>query len=153
MFLAQIIWESGGLVYVSEIRCMSSGCPGEYETMYDYPGARYYGRAYIQLSWYYNYRDASLSLYNDLRLFTNPDQVAKNDEISWAVTFWYWKQRVHSQPGVSLGYFGITTKAINGGLECNGGPYVDRARKRFEIYKNILVAFNIRETPIELGCY
>jgi predicted chitinase len=32
MFLAQIIWESGGLIYVQEIRCVSHGCPGDYET-------------------------------------------------------------------------------------------------------------------------
>jgi hypothetical protein len=32
MFLAQIILESGGLIYVQEIRCVSHGCPGDYET-------------------------------------------------------------------------------------------------------------------------
>ena len=52
------MWESGGLRYVQEIDCMNTGCPGHYETTNDYPGARYFGRGYIQLSWAYNYRAA-----------------------------------------------------------------------------------------------
>ena len=44
MFLAQIMWESGGLRFVKEIRCESNGCPGEYKTNDDYPGVFYYGR-------------------------------------------------------------------------------------------------------------
>ena len=44
MFLAQIMWESGGLRYNQEIDCMYSGCPGHYETSLDYSGVRYYGR-------------------------------------------------------------------------------------------------------------
>ena len=44
MFLAQIMWESGGLRYNQEIDCMHSGCPGNYETSFDYAGVRYYGR-------------------------------------------------------------------------------------------------------------
>ena len=38
MFLAQIIWESGGLRYNQEIDCISGGCPGHYETSNDHPG-------------------------------------------------------------------------------------------------------------------
>ena len=44
MFLAQIMWESGGLLYNQELACLSNGCPGHYETVNDYPGVRYFGR-------------------------------------------------------------------------------------------------------------
>jgi len=101
----------------------------------------------------YNYKAASLALYNDLRLWTNPELVAQDDEIAWAVSFWFWKENVHSRPGVLDGKFGATTNAINGYLECNGGQYQYKAPNRFYIYKEILKAFNINEQPIEEGCY
>ena len=103
MFLAQIIWESAGLQYVEEIACKNNGCPGNYQYWDDYPGARYFGRGYIQLSWSYNYKAASLALYKDLRLYINPNLVAESDEISWAVSFWFWKVNVHTQPGITDG--------------------------------------------------
>ena len=51
MFLAQIIHESGGLVYKIEQACGSGcvKCPGQYVTADDYPNKRYCGRGYIQL--------------------------------------------------------------------------------------------------------
>ena len=116
MFLAQIIWESSGLQFVEEIACKNNECPDSYKSWDDYPGyynltehilklhvfiilfylnlfkgVRYYGRGYIQLSWSYNYKAASLALFNDLRLYTNPNLVSENDENSWGVSFWYWK--------------------------------------------------------------
>ncbi|CAF1122657.1 unnamed protein product [Brachionus calyciflorus] len=142
----------GGFVYLSEIACLQNGCAGSYVTADDYPGQKYYGRGYIQLTWSYNYKAASQDLYNDLRLYTNANQVALDDGISWAVSFWYWKKKVHSRPGVSSGQFGATTNAINGALECSG-PFTSKARQRFEIYKKVLVAFSIFEGPIENGCY
>lgn len=152
MFLAQILWESGGLIYLSELACALNNCAGSYQSADDVPGKYYYGRGYIQLTWSYNYKAASLDLYRDLRLLNNPEQVATNDEIAWAVSFWYWQKHVHNRPGVSAGQFGVTTNAINGALEC-AGPYKDKAKRRFEIYKNVLKAFSINETPIETGCY
>ena len=104
------------------------------------------------MSWWYNYKAASSDLFNDDRLYTDPDQVATNDDIAWAVSFWFWKTNVHSLPGVSDGEFGVTTKAINGALECSGSNY-DTAKKRFEIYKIVLTAFNIDEEANENGCY
>ena len=123
MFLAQIMWESIGLRYIQEVDCVNTGCPGHYQTENDFPGARYYGRGYIQLSWAYNYKNASLGLFGDLRLYTNPELVAQSDEIAWAVSFWYWKEHVHSKPGIAEGQFGVSTNAINGFLECNGGLF------------------------------
>ena len=153
MFLAQIMWESGGLQYIEEINCISNGCPGNYRTSDDFPGAHYYGRGYIQLSWVYNYKAASIALFNDLRLYTNPELVSQNDDIAWVVSFWYWKENVHSKPGIADGLFGVSTNAINGQLECNGGPYQYKAMRRFDLYKNVLRAFQITDLPIESGCY
>ena len=92
-------------------------------------------------------------MYGDLRLWTNPELVSQNDDISWAVSFWYWQANVHSRPGISDGYFGVSTNAINGFLECNGGPYQYKAPIRFNIYTQVLKSFNITENPIETGCY
>lgn len=58
MFLAQILWESDGLKAKREYACISDGCPFSYKSKEDYPGRSYYGRGYIQLTWYGNYRDA-----------------------------------------------------------------------------------------------
>ena len=103
-------------------------------------------------SWYFNYKAASLDLYGDDSLLKNPDQVASNDKISWAVSFWFWKANVHSNGDVKRGYFGASTKIINGGLECNGAnTYI--AKRRFTLYVSVLKAFNINEVPIESGCY
>ena len=153
MFLAQLMWESGGLQYIRELDCVWSGCPGQYVSDDDYSGQRYYGRGYIQLTWAYNYKTASLSLYNDLRLYENPELVAQFDSISWSVSLWYWKEYVHDLDGVQNGYFGVTTRSINGILECAGGPYEYKARIRFELYAKVLRAFNLFETPLENGCY
>jgi chitinase len=92
-------------------------------------------------------------LFKDLRLYENPNLVAENEDIAWGVSFWFWKVRVRNNAGVSEGRFGVTTKAINGGLECGTGPNVSKAKTRFEIYKKVLIAFNINEVANETGCY
>ncbi len=115
-------------------------------------GKRYWGRGYIQLTWSYNYKAASLDLFNDDRLYKDPDQVATDDNIAWAVSFWFWKTNVHSYPGVSDGQFGASTRAINGAIECSGED-ITTPQKRFEIYKIVFQAFNIDGEPDETGCY
>ncbi len=117
----------------------------------------------------------SYDLFNDDRLYKNPDLVAENEgiiiyrnclnrnynfyklkllkELSWATAFWYWKKHVKSRPGIELGYFGESTDAINGKLECFDGPNVHKAKLRFNLYKKILKGLNINEEPIEKGCY
>ena len=77
--------------------------------------------------------------------------VAENEELCWATALWFWKTRVGKLPEVKKGNFGSSTNAINGGLEC-GGPN-EKARKRYDIYRNVLARFKIQETPIEKGCY
>ena len=77
--------------------------------------------------------------------------VAENEELCWATALWFWKTRVGKLPEVKKGNFGSSKNAINGGLEC-GGPN-EKARKRYDIYRNVLARFKIQETPIEKGCY
>ena len=79
--------------------------------------------------------------------------VARDDRIAWSTAFWFWKKNVKKLEGISKGLFGYSTLMINGELECGNGPNVRKARKRFEIYKNILKAFNVNEEPKESGCY
>jgi len=154
MALAQFLHESDGLRAKREYACAQTQCPGSYATAgCDAPGKYYYGRGYIQLSWCYNYKPASLDLYKDERLVSNPDLVAESEEVAWETSFWYWKTAVHNQEGVSDGKFGVTTRAINGQLECWGGYYVERARARFEIYKKIRSAFGLPGNGNESGCY
>ncbi|KAJ1802563.1 hypothetical protein LPJ75_006149 [Coemansia sp. RSA 2598] len=155
MFLANIIWESDGLQAKEEYACqeMPDWCAENYKTPEDVSGQTYWGRGYIQLSWHYNYIDASEGLYGDDRLAKDTSQVAKNEDIAWAVSFWFWKDRVRSDPGVQEGNFGASINKINGGLECNGGAAADKAKKRYEMYKVILPIFAPGETPKESGCY
>jgi chitinase len=91
-------------------------------------------------------------LYGDDRLLRDPDQVATNENVAWATAFWFWKVNVGSNALVKRGQFGTSTNLINGALECRG-IYKDKARKRFAIYRQVLQAFKVFETPIETGCY
>lgn len=147
MFLTNILWESGGLVHTREIRCKYNGCPGEYRSPGDANWVYYYGRGFIQLTWSYNYKAASYSLYGDDRLVRNPDLVAEEDA-AWAVSFWFWKNRVHSE--VQGGSFGNSIRLINGGYECN--PCREACPKRINIYRQILPIFGVHESPNVSGC-
>lgn len=74
MFLATVLWESDGLTALREYQCypkLNANC--SYSTGLGYKGRNYYGRGYIQLTWDYNYKAASLDLFNDDRLLKNPD--------------------------------------------------------------------------------
>ncbi|KAJ1918108.1 hypothetical protein H4219_002830 [Mycoemilia scoparia] len=153
MFLSEILWESAGLTATSEIACKDNGCQGSYSTAGDPAGKSYYGRGYIQLTWSANYKMCSQKLYNDDRLYQDPDVVATDDNVSWQVSFCFWAENVHNAAGVQDGKFGAATKAINGALECNGGGAVDKAKKRYEIYKKVLAVFDSGSTPDESGCY
>ncbi|OMH84380.1 Acidic endochitinase SP2 [Zancudomyces culisetae] len=153
MFIAQIAWESDGLKSKKEYLCEETDCSGMYTSGMDYPGKLYYGRGYIQLTHAMNYFLASDYLFKDNRLLEKPEIVELDDDVSWGVTYWYWKTIIHPIPDVSLnGHFGASTKAINGALECTGAN-VDRAKERFEIYKKILKVLEPNEEANEKGCY
>ncbi|KAJ2336974.1 hypothetical protein GGI00_000524, partial [Coemansia sp. RSA 2681] len=76
MFLANILWESDGLRAKEEYDCktLPDWCAQNYKTPEDVAGQTYWGRGYIQLSWHYNYLDASKGLFGDDRLAKDPAQ-------------------------------------------------------------------------------
>ena len=150
MFLAEILWESGGLRYKRELICVKTGCPGVYDSSVGVKGKNYYGRGYIQLTHSYNYKAASLDLYHDLRLINDPDIVANSEDAAWGTAFWFWKTNVHSRAGVQQHKFGDATRAING-MECTGN--MQAAHKRFDIYKKVHAAFHLNNAVNEHGCY
>lgn len=78
--------------------------------------------------------------------------MASDDKIAWATAFWYWKANVGTDPNVKAGYFGSSTRRINGALECGGG-YESKARARYNVYKVVFAAYNLPGSPIENGCY
>ncbi len=134
--------------YKREIRCEHNGCPGEYRSDGDRSGVYYYGRGYIQLTWSYNYKGASLALFGDYRLVSDPDLVAESDDYSWAVSFWFWKERVSHY--VQGGQFGASINKVNGGYEC--GPCRNACTKRIAYYTTILPIFGVNERPNTSGC-
>ncbi|KAJ1657716.1 hypothetical protein IWQ61_002927 [Dispira simplex] len=162
MFLTQVLWESDGLRHTTEHGCEDNKCAGKYASELDYRSSsdgekngtvnQYYGRGYIQLTWASNYLDASKALFGNDLLLKEPLLVSSNDTIAWDTSFWYWKNRVHKEPGVTDGEFGASTKAINGELEC-GGPNQEKAHKRFELYQKVLKVIAPKEKPNPAGCY
>ncbi|MGQ4268792.1 glycoside hydrolase family 19 protein [Nocardiopsis changdeensis] len=126
-FLANVSHETGGLVHIKETneanyphycdRNQPFGCPAGQ--------AAYYGRGPIQLSWNYNYKAAGDALGIDL--LNNPYQVEQNASVAWRTGLWYWNTQtgagsITPHRAIVDGHgFGETIRAINGGLECNGG--------------------------------
>jgi predicted chitinase len=151
MFLTQVLWESDGLRAKVEYKCRTNGCPKEYRHKLDKPGKKYFGRGYIQLTWAYNYKACSRDLYKDDRLLKHPGSVGRDEVLSWATAAWFWKKNVHKV--TNSGRFGLTTKAINGALECGKGPNVKKARIRFQKYRKVFKAFGLSGKPLEGGCY
>ncbi|KAJ1972694.1 hypothetical protein H4R35_004532, partial [Dimargaris xerosporica] len=157
MFLTQVLWESDGLRHKVEKACLGNKCAGQYASNLDHTrkdgkANQYYGRGYIQLTWAANYLDASKAIFGDERLLVTPDLVITDELTSWRTSFWYWKHRVHIMPEVSKGQFGATTRAINGGLECDG-PNQHIAKLRFELYQKILQVIAPKVKPNPEGCY
>lgn len=161
IFLAQIIWESDGLRVKRDYACyptLGPYCQYSRGIAYSsgFSGQSYFGRGYMRLSWDYNYRAASQYLFgNPNTLLANPDLVASNEELSWATAFWFWRFIVIGRqfgPSVLNGYFGAATNALNGEFECKGDSQ-NFARQRFQVYLNVLQAFNINTMSIENGCY
>ncbi|KAJ2774464.1 hypothetical protein IWQ57_000811 [Coemansia nantahalensis] len=136
MFLANILWESDGLRAKEEYDCKANPdwCAQNYKLPDDSPGKAYWGRGYIQLTWGYNYKAASRALFGSDVLVNNPSLVANNENVAWDVSYWYWSENVHSDPGVQAGKFGASVNKINGALECRGAAQA-KAKKRYEMYK------------------
>jgi len=146
-FMANCVWETGGLQFTEEIACKTGTC--EYKN--------YFGRGYIQLTWDYNYKEA----FADLKAedATTEDFVAKPELVAqpkyaWKTAVWFWKKKVQpvlkQQDAVAKGLFGYTVKVINGGLEC---PANEKAKYRLAILKEIQAKWNLKTAaPVLTGC-
>lgn len=124
-------------------------CKGKYVDKVGLPGKSYYGRGYIQLTWGANYKAASQALGLGNQLLNNPEIVAKDTKIAMLVSVWFWEARVRPVLAKNKNWFGLTTKAINGG-ECT--KYKERAQHRWKIYVNVAEALKIKKAQ-ENGCY
>lgn len=131
MFLANALWETGGLQWLEEQACRSGGCAYGW----------FYGRGLLQLTWQSNYEAASEAIHGDARLCSDPNLVATQD--AWSSALWYWRARV--QPKDT---FGQTIHAINGAIEC---PASDAAWARWRIYAGVCEIFGIQPTDLT-GC-
>lgn len=144
MFLANSIWETGGLRLLKEKDCSNGSCPY----------GKYFGRGYLQLTWDYNYKKASEAIYHDDSLLSSPDKAAEQPG-AWQTAVWYWVTVV--QPALAKANaidtykLGHSVKAINGNIECSGGPK-QAAQNRLAIYNEILKILNIDGTGTLEGC-
>lgn len=134
MMLANCVWETGGLQFVEEIACKTGTCGY----------GKYYGRGYIQLTWDYNYKEASKDIYGDESKYLNSPELVAQPADAWKTAVWFWTKRVQpvlkQNDAVKKGLFGYTVKVINGGLEC---PANDKAQKRLKIFNEIRKAWNL----------
>jgi len=137
-FIAQTIWESGGYRYNEELAATT----GSQSTRFNYqqctdgsiaPTSKaYYGRGFIQLSWCYNYEayGRARNVNGNRDYFKqNPDLVA---QLPYAVdsAAWFFESNVPDNSG----QFGLTTRSINGGIECNGSGH-HAPPKRYQIFE------------------
>ncbi|KAJ3233102.1 Chitinase 1 [Chytriomyces hyalinus] len=123
LLLGNTAHESGAYKYKEEIMCEGvTGVTGKC------PYGWYHGRGYIQISWEDNYRKCGDAIGRDL--VSNPDIVIQDDSVNWATVMWYWTSTV--QPMLQKeGYtLGVSTKSINGYLECSsmGGSQIASGR-------------------------
>jgi predicted chitinase len=126
-FLANIAHESDSLGLVEETNCKDAGC--------DY--GEYYGRGPIQLTWVGNYTAAGSALGHDL--VGNPDLVSTDPAIAFATALWFWNTSTGAgsatpHNAIQSGSFSGTIRAINGALECGGGPSAAGVQNRIDHY-------------------
>lgn len=116
-FFAQVTHETGHFCHKDEINGASHNyCDPNSAGNPCTPGALYFGRGPIQLTWNFNYGPAGRSIGFDG--LNAPETVSNDPIISFKTALWFWTNNVH--PVMNQG-FGATTRAINGALECNGG--------------------------------
>ena len=107
MFLAEVFHESGGLIKVEETACVGGNqCAKNYPSTIGVPGKSYHGRGFMQLTWDYNYRDASNGIGMDDQLLKEPERVSTDLNISGKTSVWFWKARVWNKSDVSKLRFG-----------------------------------------------
>ncbi|KAJ3061755.1 hypothetical protein HDU99_005456 [Rhizoclosmatium hyalinum] len=125
LLLGNMAWESGNFEVTIEQGCGDGSCPG---------GSKYFGHGFIQLTWEANYRAAADALGRP-DIVDHPENVSNDADTDWAVSGWYWIQRV--QPALQAnGYtIGASVKEINAGYECNGNSIQQGRVDKIQCYQ------------------
>lgn len=147
MFLAHCFHETGGLKYMEELWARKN--PEEARKAYwqdgegGDPQKSYHGRGLLQLSWNYNYRDASKGLGLGDQLLYNPEMVCEeNPDLCIDTAIWFWTEKVRGKSGL-LENFYVSTKVINGGIE--NTPNCEKALRRYGFYCKIAKYLGVKE--------
>ncbi|MCW3465336.1 glycoside hydrolase family 19 protein [Chitinophaga nivalis] len=132
------------------------------------PGKSYHGRGPIQLSYNYNYGQASEFLYGDKNiLLAAPEKVIQDGAIAFETAIWFWMTPQYPKPschdvmvpgkwtptaaetaaGLKPG-FGATVNIINGGLECGGASENTKVLNRIAHYQRYAT---IKQVSLELN--
>ena len=124
-------------------------------------GHSYHGRGPIQLSWNYNYGQASAVIYGEMMtLLTDPNRILQDGVLGWKTAIWFWMTPQSPRPSchqvITGGWtgswtpsaqdlatgqtkvgFGHTIMVINGGLEGDSSETDGRILGRTSSYRRI----------------
>jgi len=141
ILMGNLAHESGAFQYTEEI-----ACAGVSQVTGQCPYGLYHGRGYIQISWDYNYKAAADYL-NNQNIFNNPDTVKNDATVNWQTVQWFWTSSVQPTFRIDGVTLGASVRAINGGIECDGGPIAAQRVKYIQCFQQqfgVAVDFNTR---------
>jgi len=131
------------------------------------PGKSYHGRGPIQLSYNYNYGQASEFIFGDKNvLLANPEKVIEDGVIAFETGIWFWMAQQYPKPSchdvmipgkfvptaeqLAIGLkpgFGTTVNVINGGVECGGSQENTKVLSRIAHYQRYT---GLKQVSLEL---
>jgi chitodextrinase len=131
------------------------------------PGKSYHGRGPIQLSYNYNYGQASEFIFGDKNiLLANPEKVIEDGVIAFETGIWFWMAQQYPKPSchdvmipgkfvptadqLAIGLkpgFGSTVNIINGGVECGGSQENIKVLSRIAHYQRYT---GLKQVSLEL---
>lgn len=131
------------------------------------PGKSYHGRGPIQLSYNYNYGQASEFIFGDKNvLLANPEKVIQDGVIAFETGIWFWMAQQYPKPSchdvmipgkfiptaeqLALNLkpgFGSTVNIINGGVECGGSQENTKVLSRIAHYQRYT---GLKQVSLEL---
>lgn len=160
-----------GLYFREEVGYEGTTNIGYREASTQYPpaaGKSYHGRGPIQLSWNYNYGQASEFIFGDKNvLLANPEKVIQDGIIAFQTGIWFWMAQQYPKPschdvmvpgkwtptaaqtaGGIIPGFGATVNIINGGIECGSGTENTKVLGRIGHYQRYT---GIKQVSMELN--
>ncbi|WP_422358916.1 glycoside hydrolase family 19 protein [Reichenbachiella sp.] len=126
------------------------------------PGKSYHGRGPMQLSWNYNYGQASEYLFGDKQvLLDEPERLVQDASLAFQTAIWFWMTPQYPKPSahdVMAGHWspnpydetknripglGMTVNIINGGIECGQGIEKSQVLDRIGYYERFTGLYQI----------